>query len=89
MFITPILSEVSLPPNSYYGIHKCVITAEKDDITKSSPDELSYVFSGGSIFWTFILLDDESKSRKYENFFQNLFNENSLFFSILKKIICL
>ena len=88
MFITPIPSEVSLPPNSYYGIHKCVINAEKDNITKSSPDELSYVFSGGSIFWTFILLDDDSTSIKYENFFQNLFNENSLIFSILKKIIC-
>jgi hypothetical protein len=85
MFISPSPSEVSFPPNSYYGIHKCVINAEKDDITKSSPDELSYVFSGGSIFWTFILSDDDSTSRKYENLFQNLFNDNSLIFSILMK----
>lgn len=62
MFISPLPSENSIPPNEYYGIHKCVITAEKDGITKSSIDSLSYVFSGGSIYWFFILNNDETLS---------------------------
>lgn len=87
MFITPSPSEVSLPPDEYYGIHKCVITAEKDDITKSSIDSLSYVFSGGSIFWMFILSEDDSKSSEYNYHILKIFENNPFIFSILRRII--
>jgi hypothetical protein len=64
MYISPSPSDISLPPNEYYGIHKCVITAEKNGIIKESIDELSYVFSGGNIFWVFMIEDDDSNSYK-------------------------
>jgi len=60
MYVTPSPSGVSFPPNEYYGIHKCVITAEKEEVTKSSIDSLSYVFSGGSIYWVFVLDNDDA-----------------------------
>jgi hypothetical protein len=62
MYISPNPSEISFPPNEYYGIHKCSITAEKDGVIKNSIGDLSYVFSGGSIFWMFFLSDDDSIS---------------------------
>jgi len=46
----------SFPPNEYYGMHKCKISVEKDgEILRQSPDILSYVFSGGYIYWPFII----------------------------------
>ncbi len=59
MYITPYPSEVSFPPHEYYGIHQCVILAEKNGFNKSSIDSLSYVFSGGSIYWFFVLNNDD------------------------------
>ncbi len=50
----------SKPPNIYYGIHQCIITAEKNGIIKETPAELSYVFSDGSIYWVFIMNKDDS-----------------------------
>ncbi len=80
MYVSPSPSEVSLPPNEYYGIHKCVITAEKEGITKSSVDSLSYSFSGGSIFWMFMLTDDDSISIKYDFYFQKLYEKYPIMF---------
>ena len=62
MYIRPSPSEVSFPPNEYYGIHKCVIIAEINGFNKSSLDSLSYVFSGGSIYWFFVLNNDDTLS---------------------------
>jgi hypothetical protein len=85
MYITPSPSESSFPPNEYYGIHKCVITAEKDGITKSSIGSLSYVFSGGSFFWMFIMKNEESKFKDYNfyKFFKNYPNMHFLIKLIL------
>ena len=44
----------SIPPGEWFGMHKCIITVEKDGIIKESPAELSYVFSDGGIYWLFI-----------------------------------
>ena len=52
MNLTP--DDDSIPPGEWFGMHKCIITVEKDGITKESPAVLSYVFSDGGIYWLFI-----------------------------------
>jgi len=75
----------SIPPNSYYGIHKCEVTADRDGEVKSS--SIPYVFSGGRIYKDFYFKekkDDVSKSitRPIFNrfsFFKELFEVFSKF----------
>lgn len=73
MYIPANPSESSIPSNEYYGIHKCIITAKKNNISKMSIDVLSYVFSGGSIFWMFIITDEESESLNCNFYFDKIF----------------
>jgi hypothetical protein len=61
-YVDPSPDETSIPPNEYYGMHKCVITVEKDgEVIKETPGVLSYVFSYGYIFWPFIIMKGRSK----------------------------
>jgi len=61
-------SEESIPSNSYYGLHLCVITVTKnDEIVKQTPEVLSYVFSGGTIEWFFIVPKIKPKNIEIEN----------------------
>jgi len=73
--VTP--SNTSIPPNTYYGIHNCIIYVNNNEELSSSM-LLSYVFSDGGIYWLFILSNDSAnKSNKFNqpyNFF-NGFNE--------------
>jgi hypothetical protein len=86
LYLYPTLSDVSFPPNEYYGIHKCVVTAQKDEVNKTSIESLSYVFSGGSIYWIFMLNDDDDSSLlKY--YINKLFNKPSILFLNLMKLL--
>jgi hypothetical protein len=86
-YITPSPSESSYPPNVYYGIHKCVITAENENVTQISIDSLSYVFSGGSIYWLFMLTEDDSISIDSYFHLKKFFENHPYILSILMKII--
>ncbi len=56
-------SEDSVPSNSWYGMHNCVITVSKDgEVLKETPKILSYVFSGGIIEWTFFVIKSKARS---------------------------
>ncbi len=49
-------SNDSIPSNSLYGLHNCTITISKDGETlKKTPVRLSYVVSGGEIYWPFFI----------------------------------
>lgn len=49
-------SNDSFPSNSLYGFHNCTITISKDGKTlKQTPTKLSYVVSGGQIYWPFMI----------------------------------
>ena len=61
----------SIPPNSWYGMHNCLIIAEKDDEIKQSPDFASYVFSGGEMYWVFSFKQN-GKSREVKDDFSKL-----------------
>jgi hypothetical protein len=87
MYIPSNPSEFSVPPNEYYGIHKCIITAEKNGVMKNSIDTLSYVFSGGSIFWMFIMTDEEFKSIEFDYYFHKLFGNNPNLHFLMKILI--
>lgn len=68
-------SEDSFPPNEYYGVHNCQITVEKDGkILRQSKDILSYVFSGGTIYWWFIIIKERSKVANFTNVLMANFN---------------
>lgn len=68
-------SEDSFPPNEYYGVHNCQITVEKDGkILRQSKDILSYVFSGGTIYWWFIIIKERSKVADFTNVLMANFN---------------
>lgn len=74
-------SDDSIPPNSWYGLHKCVITISQDgEFLKQTPEKLSYVCSGGTIEWFFII----PKVRSREMHPSTVFIEK--FYSILEKI---
>jgi len=46
----------SIPTNSLYGLHNCQINISKDGETlKQTPIKLSYVVSGGEIYWPFLI----------------------------------
>ena len=66
-------SEDSVPPNNYYGLHLCVITVSKNgEVLKQTPTLLSYVCSGGTIEWPFIVQKIKSKDTSYlTNFIEN------------------
>ena len=67
--------ETSLPEYSYFGIHDCQITVEKDGkILKQSTKFLSYVFSDGSIYWPFIIIKGRSRSTGFNTFLMEKFN---------------
>jgi hypothetical protein len=77
----------SIPPNSWYGMHNCIIVAEKDNETKQSPDFASYVFSGGEMYWLFSFKKNgDSKEAKEDfsklNFIRKYFSK--LFLNIEK-----
>ncbi len=81
-------SEDSIPSNSWYGLHLCVITISKDGETiKQTPEVLSYVFSGGTIEWTFLVPKSKSVDKErifsVSNYFDNLIQnfQNLLLFS--------
>jgi hypothetical protein len=76
LYVTISPSDFSIPSNKYYGIHKCVISAESGDTIKTSFDNLSYVFSGGSIYWLFHLnnYDDTVKNYRINNKIQCYLN---------------
>jgi len=54
-YIEVIPSNSSIPPDSYYGLHNCIISIDNNGETISSPSLLSYVFSDGGIYWLFII----------------------------------
>lgn len=58
----------SIPPNSWYGMHNCIIVAEKDNKTKQSPDLASYVFSGGEMYWLFSFKKNGDSKEAKEDF---------------------
>jgi len=65
----------SLPANSYYGLHSCVITVSNDNkVLKQTPKLLSYVFSGGEISWPFIIIKAKSKDTGLSSVFAERFN---------------
>ena len=57
-FVNSTPDNHSIPPNINYGIHQCIITAEKNGIMKETPAEISYVFSEGGIYWVFLMNKD-------------------------------
>jgi hypothetical protein len=79
-------NEDSFPPNEYYGLHNCAITVEKDGkILSQSPYVLSYAFSGGIIYWPFIIPTSRSKALGFNSILKerinNLINFIQLIFS--------
>ena len=71
--------ENSFPPNEFYGLHKCKIVVEKDgEILKQTPDIFSYAFSGGDIFWGFIITTSRPKTVSVRNTFME---RMSIFFN--------
>jgi len=58
-FVNSTPDNQSIPPDVYYGIHQCVITVEGESLEKETPEEFSYVFSNGSIYWLFLIDEDE------------------------------
>jgi hypothetical protein len=63
-FVNATPDDHSIPPNVYYGIHQCIITAENNGVVKEVPVEFSYVFSDGDIYWLFLMDDDDSVQRE-------------------------
>ena len=59
-FVNSTPDDHSIPPDVYYGIHQCIITAENNGTLKETPAEFSYVFSDGGIYWLFLMDDDDS-----------------------------
>lgn len=57
-FVNSTPNDRSIPPDVYYGIHQCIITAESNGIIKETSAELSYVFSDGGIYWLFFMNKD-------------------------------
>jgi len=83
-------SSDSIPQNSYYGLHSCVITVSKNDkVLKQTPKFLSYVFSDGEISWPFKIpkSKDMSLSSVFAGRFNNIFLQiRSLFPFFFKNI---
>lgn len=68
-------SEDSFPPNEYYGAHNCQITVEKDgEVLRQTSITLSYVFSGGTLIWPFIIIKGISKVADFTNVLRAKFN---------------
>ena len=66
--VNTTLSDASIPPQSYYGLHQCIIQVNYEDQEKDSSIPLSYVFSDGAMFWFFVLKnDDKSNDVTLEN----------------------
>lgn len=63
-FVNSTPDNHSVPPNIYYGVHQCIIIAEKNGTIKETPVELSYVFSDGSIYWIFMMNKDSINIEK-------------------------
>jgi len=57
----------SIPPDVYYGIHQCIITAEDNGIAKETPMEFSYVYSDGGIYWAFLMKKDSVNKGTTQN----------------------
>lgn len=58
----------SIPANSWYGLHLCVITISKNgEVIRQTPELLSYVFSGGTIEWSFIVPRSRSRGMIVDN----------------------
>lgn len=69
-FLVPVnnQSNISIPPNQWYGLHSCIITVEKDgEVLFATNELLSYCFSDGQISWTFTIEDEKSKEYCFEN----------------------
>jgi len=74
-YVDPNPDETSIPPDYYFGIHDCQITVEQDgEFLRSSTEILSYVFSGGSIWWPFIIIKGRSRSTGFNTFLMEKFN---------------
>jgi len=58
----------SIPPNSYYGLHKIDISAEKDGEEKAAM--VPYVFSGGKLYSLFLFKNDDSEAKQKTRFFR-------------------
>jgi hypothetical protein len=72
--IDPNPDEDSFPKNQYYGMHNCQITISKDEeILKQTPKILSYLFSGGMINGSFVILKGKTKeiTSPFLTFLQN------------------
>ena len=66
--VNTTLSDASIPPQSYYGLHQCIIQVNYEDQEKDSSIPLSYVFSDGGMYWFFVLKnDDKSDDVALEN----------------------
>ena len=74
----------SIPPNLYYGMHNCIVTAERNEEIKTS--KIPYVFGGGKIYKDFYFkaVDDDSKAKKINIFYR--FGWLQEFFSSFLKI---
>lgn len=68
-FVNSTPDNHSIPPDTYFGIHQCIITAETKDILKEIPAEFSYVFSDGGIYWIFFINDDSVHKENFRNFY--------------------
>lgn len=66
-FVNSTPDNQSIPPDVYYGIHQCIITAEYNGITKETPVEFSYVFSDGGIYWVFLMDKDSVRKGNTQN----------------------
>ena len=90
-YVNSTPSDESIPQNEWYGIHKCVITAEKDGVAISSPDNLSYVFSGGELHWTFLFSNDDSlkelKTKTVHSLFLQYLENHPNLFPLLRQIL--
>jgi hypothetical protein len=59
----------SIPDNEQYGMHLCVLQAEKDGVVKNTKEYLSYVFSNGEFYWIFQISFDDSDEIDEDNDF--------------------
>jgi hypothetical protein len=66
-FVNSTPDNQSIPPDVYYGIHQCIITAENNGILKETPVEFSYVFSDGGIYWVFLMNKDSVNKENTQN----------------------
>jgi len=66
-FVNSTPDDQSIPPDVYYGIHQCIITAESNGKVKETPVEFSYVFSDGALYWVFLIDADSVNKGNTQN----------------------